>query len=308
MSISKTDVNLTLLTAFKNSNFIIVGEKALQAANATKLQSESLLESDQTISGIKSISNINVAPSIAQLDTVLPATSVNDSDDSDINLITGTRSQPGRLNTVIGSGSPQAVGQSLATVTDRNAFQYRNELKSIAVDDAKPIVLDIDIVLNEGGVAQTGFSNSISDFNLSINNLIGNNTNSLLGNCILNIQNGIFPVLNSIVPNISNTLTQTVVGLLLGNRKVEAARLLEKNSNQSAAEIEKKLNEVPVSQSNVVDTQTKKLVGDKTVPAYELLSEQEKLWLSENTPTFGSYRFDIIGTKEEMISEIRNST
>ena len=33
MSIDKTDVNLTLLTAFKNSNFIIVGEKALQAAN-----------------------------------------------------------------------------------------------------------------------------------------------------------------------------------------------------------------------------------------------------------------------------------
>ena len=61
MSINKTDVNLTLLTAFKNSNFIIVGEKALQAANATKLQSESLLESDQTISGIKSISNIKEA-------------------------------------------------------------------------------------------------------------------------------------------------------------------------------------------------------------------------------------------------------
>jgi N-acetylmuramoyl-L-alanine amidase len=305
--IDKSDVNLRLLTAFKNSNFIIVGEKALQAANATKLQSESLLESDQTISGIKSISNINVAPSIAQLDTILPATSVNDSDDSDINLITGTRSQPGRLNKVIGSGSPQAVGQSLATVTDRNAFQYRNELKSIAVDDAKPIVLDIDIVLNEGGVARTGFSNSINDFNLSINNLIGNNTNSLLGNCILNIQNGIFPILNSIVPNISNTLTQTVVGLLLGNRKVEAVRLLEKNSNQSAAEIEKKLNEVPVSQSNVVDPQTKKLVGNKTVPAYELTS-QERLWLSENTPTSGSYRFDVIGTKEELIAELRNTS
>ena len=89
MSIDKKDVNLTLLTAFKNSNFIIVGEKALQAANASKLQTETLLESDQSISGIKSISNINVAPSIAQLDTVLPATTVNDSDDSDINLITG---------------------------------------------------------------------------------------------------------------------------------------------------------------------------------------------------------------------------
>ena len=121
MSIDKKDVNLTLLTAFKNSNFIIVGEKALQAANASKLQTETLLESDQSISGIKSISNINVAPSIAQLDTVLAATSVNDSDDSDINLITGTRSKAGRLNTVIGSGTPQAVGQSLATVTNTNA-------------------------------------------------------------------------------------------------------------------------------------------------------------------------------------------
>lgn len=304
--INKSDVNLALLTAFKNSNFIIVGEKALQAANATKLQSESLLESDQTISGIKSISNINVAPSIAQLDTVIPATNVNDSDDSDINLITGTRSQAGRLNTVIGSGSPQAVGQSLATVTDQSAFTYRNELKSIAVEEAKPIVLDIDIVLNDGVDAQSGFSTSINDFNISFNNLMGNNTNSLLGNCILNIQNGIFPILNGIVPNISSALTQTVIGLLLGNRKSEAARLLEKNSNQSAAEIEKKLDEVPISQNNVVDPQTKKLVGNKTIPAYELLSEQEKLWLSENTPTYGSYRFDVIGTKEELVSEIRN--
>ena len=146
MSVDIRNINLTLLTAFKNSNFIIVGEKALQAANATKLQSESLLESDQTISGIKSISNINVAPSIAQLDTVLPATDVNDSDDSDINLITGTRSQSGRLNTVIGSGSPQAVGQSLATVTNQNAFKYRNELKSIAVEDAKESVMDLSLI------------------------------------------------------------------------------------------------------------------------------------------------------------------
>ena len=214
MSIDKTDVNLTLLTAFKNSNFIIVGEKALQAANVSKLQSESLLESDQTISGIKSISNINVAPSIAQLDTVLPATSVNDSDDSDINLITGTRSVAGRLNTVIGSGSPQAVGQSLATVTNTSASTYRNELKTIAVEDAKPIVLDIDLVLNDGVDAQSGFSTSINNFNLSFNNLIGNNTNSLLGNCILNIQSGIFPILNAIVPNISSAFTNTIIGLL----------------------------------------------------------------------------------------------
>tara|TARA_Y100001972_G_scaffold108362_1_gene138322 strand:- start:527 stop:1981 length:1455 start_codon:yes stop_codon:yes gene_type:complete len=308
MSINKTDVNLRLLTAFKNSNFIIVGEKALQAANATKLQSESLLESDQTISGIKSISNINVAPSIAQLDTVLPATDVNDSDDSDINLITGTRSQPGRLNTVIGSGSPQAVGKSLATVTNTSARTYRNELKSIAVEEAKPIVLDIDIILNEGINAQSGFSASINDFNISFNNIIGNNTNSLLGNCILNIQNGIFPILNTIVPNISNSLTQTIINLLLANRKVDAIRILERNSTLSPTEIEKKLDEVPVSQNSVVDSQVKDLVGNKSVPNYELLSSQERLWLGENTPTFGSYTFDIIGTKEELIAEIRNSS
>ena len=307
MSINKTDVNLTLLTAFKNSNFIIVGEKALQAANATKLQSESLLESDQTISGIKSISNINVAPSIAQLDTILPATSVNDSDDSDINLITGTRSVAGRLNTVIGSGSPQAVGQSLATVTNTSASTYRNELKTIAVEDAKPIVLDIDIVLNDGIDAQSGFSTSINNFNLSFNNIVGNNTNSLLGNCILNLQNGIFPILSAIVPNISSTLTNTITGLLLSNRKTDAVRILEKNSTLSAEEIEKKLNEVPVSQNSVVDPQIKNLVGEKTIPAYELTS-QERLWLSENTPTFGSYRFDVVGTKEELISELRNSS
>ena len=307
MSIDKTDVNLTLLTAFKNSNFIIVGEKALQAANASKLQTETLLESDQTISGIKSISNINVAPSIAQLDTVLPATSVNDSDDSDINLITGTRSAAGRLNTVIGSGSPQAVGQSLATVTNTSASTYRNELKTIAVDDAKPIVLDIDLVLNDGVDAQSGFSTSINNFNLSFNNLIGSNTNSLLGNCILNIQNGIFPILGSIVPNISNALTNTIIGLLVSNRKVDAVRVLEQNSTLSAEEIEKKLNEVPISQSSVENEEVKKLVGEKTVPAYELTS-QERLWLSENTPTFGSYRFDVVGTREELISEIRNSS
>ena len=169
MSIDKTDVNLTLLTAFKNSNFIIVGEKALQAANVSKLQSESLLESDQTISGIKSISNINVAPSIAQLDTVLPATSVNDSDDSDINLITGTRSVAGRLNTVIGSGSPQAVGQSLATVTNTSASTYRNELNTIAVEDAKPSVNDIYNIINNGTDQHVGFSSSISSFNNSFN-------------------------------------------------------------------------------------------------------------------------------------------
>ena len=307
MSIDKKDVNLTLLTAFKNSNFIIVGEKALQAANASKLQTETLLESDQSISGIKSISNINVAPSIAQLDTVLPATTVNDSDDSDINLITGTRSKAGRLNTVIGSGTPQAVGQSLATVTNTNASTYRNELKTIAVEDAKPIVLDIDIVLNDGVDAQSGFSTSINNFNLSFDNLIGSSTNSLLGNCILNIQNGIFPILNAIVPNISSTFTNTIIGLLLSNRKIDAVRELEKKSALSAEEIEKKLDEVPISQNTVEDKQVKELVGKKTVPAYELTS-QESLWLSENTPTFGSYRFDVIGTKEELISELRNTS
>ena len=307
MSVDIREINLTLLTAFKNSNFLIVGEKALQAANASKLQAESLLESDQTISGIKSISNINVAPSIAQLDTVLPATSVNDSDDSDINLITGTRSVAGRLNTVIGSGSPQAVGQSLATVTNTSASTYRNELKTIAVEDAKPIVLDIDLVLNDGVDAQSGFSTSINNFNLSFNNLIGNNTNSLLGNCILNIQSGIFPILNAIVPNISSAFTNTIIGLLLSNRKIDAVRELEKKSVLSAEEIEKKLDQVPVSQNSVEDTKVKELVGEKTVPAYELTS-QERLWLSENTPTFGSYRFDVVGTKEELVAEMRNTS
>ena len=307
MSVDIREINLTLLTAFKNSNFLIVGEKALQAANASKLQAESLLESDQTISGIKSISNINVAPSIAKLDTVLPATSVNDSDDSDINLITGTRSVAGRLNTVIGSGSPQAVGQSLATVTNTSASTYRNELKTIAVEDAKPIVLDIDLVLNDGVDAQSGFSTSINNFNLSFNNLIGNNTNSLLGNCILNIQSGIFPILNAIVPNISSAFTNTIIGLLLSNRKIDAVRELEKKSVLSAEEIEKKLDQVPVSQNSVEDTKVKELVGEKTVPAYELTS-QERLWLSENTPTFGSYRFDVVGTKEELVAEMRNTS
>ena len=102
-------------------------------------------------------------------------------------------------------------------------------------------------------------------------------------------------------------MTNTITGLLLSNRKTDAVRILEKNSTLSAEEIEKKLNEVPVSQNSVVDPQIKNLVGEKTIPAYELTS-QERLWLSENTPTFGSYRFDVVGTKEELISELRNSS
>ena len=95
------------------------------------------------------------------------------------------------------------------------------------------------------------------------------------------------------------SFTNTIIGLLLSNRKIDAVRELEKKSALSAEEIEKKLDEVPISQNTVEDKQVKELVGKKTVPAYELTS-QESLWLSENTPTFGSYRFDVIGTKEEL--------
>ena len=309
MSVDIRNINLTLLTAFKNSNFIIVGEKALQAANATKLQSESLLESDQTISGIKSISNINVAPSIAQLDTVLPATDVNDSDDSDINLITGTRSQSGRLNTVIGSGSPQAVGQSLATVTNQNAFKYRNELKSIAVDDAKESVMDIDNILTNGVDQHVGLSNSISLFNIAFSNGIGQRTDSLLGNCILNIQKGIFPIIDDVAPNISKADKDETVRLLLADRKREAARLLEKNSNQyDASQIEQKINEVPISQKEVLNEADNKAIGTKSTQDYELAAGEGN-WKGNQTPVnSNTYTFDIVGTKEELITEFREST
>ena len=319
MSINKIDVNLTLLTAFKNSNFIIVGEKALQAANATKLQSESLLESDQTISGIKSISNINVAPSIAQLDTILPATSVNDSDDSDINLITGTRSVAGRLNTVIGSGSPQAVGQSLATVTSTSASTYRNELKTIAVEDAKSSVNDIDNIITNGADQHVGFSSSINLFNTSFNNLIGNRTNSLLGNCILNIQKGIFPIIDQVSPNISQSDKDETVRLLLADRKREAARLLEKNSQSfNAAQIEEKINEVPISQKEILNEDDNRAVGEKTTQDYELAAGEGN-WKGNETPInetpvrssavqSGTYTFDVVGTKEELVAEFREST
>lgn len=308
MSVDIKDINLTLLTAFKNSNFIIVGEKALQAANTTKLQTESLLESDQTISGIKSISNINVAPSIAQLDTVLTATSVNDSDDSDINLITGTRSQAGRLNTVIGSGSPQAVGKSLATVTDQNAFTYRNELKAIAVEDAKSSVNDIDNILSNGVDQQVGLSNSISSYNNNFTRLLGQSTDSLLGNCILNIQNGIFPIIDDVSPNISRSDKNEAVKLLLANRKSEAIRLLEKNSKLSATEIENRINEVPISQKEILDAATDQAIGTKSTQDYEL-SKQEKSWQGEQTAVnSGTYTFDIVGSKEELIAEFRETT
>ena len=307
MSVDIRDINLTLLTAFKNSNFIIVGEKALQAANTTKLQSESLLESDQTISGIKSISNINVAPSIAQLDTILPATSVNDSDDSDINLITGTRSVAGRLNTVIGSGSPQAVGQSLATVTSTSASTYRNELKTIAVEDAKASVNDIDNIIDQGVDNHVGLSTSISSFNNSFNNIIGAPTNSLLGNTILNIQKGIFPIIDEVAPNISQSDKDETVRLLLADRKREAARLLEKNSKLSATQIEQKVDKVDVSQKNILDEATEQAVGKKTTQDYEIAAGEAK-WEGNNTPTNGSaYTFDIVGSKEELITEFRES-
>ena len=287
MSVDIREINLTLLTAFKNSNFLIVGEKALQAANTTKLQSESLLESDQTISGIKSISNINVAPSIAQLDTILPATSVNDSDDSDINLITGTRSKPGRLNTVIGSGSPQAVGQSLATVTNTNASTYRNELKTIAVEDAKSSVNDIDNIIDKGVDNHVGLSNSISIFNTSFNNIIGTPTNSLLANCILNIQKGIFPIIDKVAPTISKPDKDEAVRLLLADRKREAAQLLEKNSTTlDATAIQESIEQVDISQKNILDAATEKAIGKKTVQDYDL-TRQEKSWQGSSTPVRG---------------------
>ena len=287
MSVDIREINLTLLTAFKNSNFLIVGEKALQAANTTKLQSESLLESDQTISGIKSISNINVAPSIAQLDTILPATSVNDSDDSDINLITGTRSKAGRLNTVIGSGSPQAVGQSLATVTNVNASTYRNELKTIAVEDAKSSVNDIDNIIDKGVDNHVGLSNSISIFNTSFNNIIGTPTNSLLANCILNIQKGIFPIIDKVAPTISKPDKDEAVRLLLADRKREAAQLLEKNSTTlDATAIQESIEQVDISQKNILDAATEKAIGKKTVQDYDL-TRQEKSWQGSSTPVRG---------------------
>lgn len=309
MSVDIKDINLTLLTAFKNSNFIIVGEKALQAANVTKLQSESLLESDQTISGIKSISNINVAPSIAQLDTILPSTSVNDSDDSDINLITGSRSQAGRLNTVIGSGSPQAVGQSLATVTDQNAFTYRNELKSIAVDDAKESVMDIDNILTNGVDQQVGLSNSIKSYNNNFNKILGITTAALLGNCILNIQRGIFPIIDEVAPTISKEDKDETIELLLADRKREAARLLEKNSKSfNATQIEEKISEVPISQKEILDASTEKAIGEKSTQDYEIASGEAN-WEGEKTPVNSNkYTFDIVGTKEELITEFREST
>ena len=106
MSIDIAELNATLLTAFKNSNFIIVGEKALQAANATKLETETKLDSDKAeIGGLKSLTNTVVGPSVMTFTTILAPTKVNDSDDSDINLITGTRTVNARLNTVIGSGT-----------------------------------------------------------------------------------------------------------------------------------------------------------------------------------------------------------
>ena len=363
MSVDIREINLTLLTAFKNSNFLIVGEKALQAANTTKLQSESLLESDQTISGIKSISNINVAPSIAQLDTILPATSVNDSDDSDINLITGTRSKPGRLNTVIGSGSPQAVGQSLATVTNTNASTYRNELKTIAVEDAKSSVNDIDNIIDKGVDNHVGLSNSISIFNTSFNNIIGTPTNSLLANCILNIQKGIFPIIDKVAPTISKPDKDEAVRLLLADRKREAAQLLEKNSKTfDATAIQESIEKVDISQKNILDAATEKAIGKKTVQDYDL-TRQEKSWQGSSTPVRGeapaeesapdisstppqigaptvpvpapppvvtttepsggagvvtetvkkpvrtnAYTFDIVGSKEELVTEFREST
>jgi N-acetylmuramoyl-L-alanine amidase len=309
MSVDLKNINLTLLTAFKNSNFIIVGEKALQAANATKLQSESLLESDQTISGIKSISNINVAPSIAQLDTVIPATNVNDSDDSDINLITGSRSSSGRLNTVIGSASPQAVGKSLATVTGKSAFTYRNELKSIAVDDAKSSVNDIDNILTKGVDQHVGLSNSISLFNIAFNSGIGQRTDSLLGNCILNIQKGIFPIIDEVSPNISKADKDETVRLLLADRKREAAQLLEKNSKAfDATQIEEKINEVPISQKEVLNDVDKEAIGTKSTQDYEIASGEGN-WKGNQTPVnSNTYTFDIVGTKEELITEFREST
>lgn len=308
MTVDIKDINLTLLTAFKNSNFVVVNEKSLQTANATKLQTESLLESDQTISGIKSISNINVAPSIAQLETVIPVTIVNDSDDSAISLITGTSAKPGSLNTVIVSGAPQAVGKSLASVTNKTAYEYRNTLDAIAVPDAKAAIVDIDNILTNGVDKQFGLSQIISEYNNNFNNILGSATNTLIGNCILKIQNGVLPIIDDIAPLLSLKDKDDVIKLLLSNRKREAVQVLEKLSGVSADTIEEKIKDVPISLKEVVNEEDAEVIGTKTTPDYELV-EQEKKWEGADTPVNGNvYTFDIVGSKEELIAEFREST
>ena len=309
MSIDIAELNATLLTAFKNSNFIIVGEKALQAANATKLETETKLDSDKAeIGGLKSLTNTVVGPSVMTFTTILAPTKVNDSDDSDINLITGTRTVNARLNTVIGSGTPTAVGDALKTVTNTNASAFRANLETIAVDSAKDEVTNIDAIINDGVDNSVGFSQSINSYNNNFNNLIGFGAVTLLGNLILSNQSGIIPVIDKVAPTITPSKKQNIIDLLLAGRKREAIEDLEKVSNNfTATQIESELEQVDISQSSVINRAASPEVGKKTTPDY-IIGQDEKNWKNEDTNTAtGAYSFTYVGSKEELVAEMREA-
>ena len=311
MSIDIAELNATLLTAFKNSNFVIVDEKALQAANASKLESETKLDSDKAeLGGLKSLTNTVVGPSVMTFTTILAPTVVNDSDDSDINLITGSRTVNARLNTVFGSGAPAAVGDALKTVTNTAASNFRANLETITVDSAKPELDNIDDIINNGVDNSVGFSQSINSYNNTFNNLIGFGAATLLGNLILNNQAGLLPRIKQIAPKISPAKEAQTIELLLAGRDREATELLEKEPSNAGFDIEairKIIDESKVGQNTITNRSASPEVGKKTTPDY-VIGQDEQYWEDENTNTStGAYKFTYVGSKEELVAEMREA-
>ena len=304
MAVDINTLNIQLLTAFKNSNFIIVDDKAKRALAAANLQDQSAIDSAQTLGGVTGISNTSVGPSIVQLGDIVEVTTVNDSDDSDINLITGTRTSNGRLVTAIGSGAPTAVGKAVKEVTNKEPSEVKNKLKEISTPEGVSEIDNIDNLCDKGVDETVGLTNSVNTFNKTFAALIGIVGTSLIAKNLLQNQRGIFDTIQKVAPNIEPVQQEEVLKDLITGRKRKAIERLEEIGGTPAEEIEKELEQRDISQDTITDTTVAPEVGEKTTQDKVIGSEAVE-WEGKDTPdTF----FTFIGSKEELVAEFREST
>lgn len=304
MAVDINTLNIQLLTAFKNSNFIIVDDKAKRAQAAANLQDQSAIDSAQTLGGVTGISNTSVGPSIVQLGDIVDVTTVNDSDDSDINLITGTRTSNGRLVTAIGSGAPTAVGKAVKEVTNKEPSEVKNKLKEISTPEGISEIDNIDNLVDKGVDETVGLTNSVNTFNKTFAALIGIVGTSLIAKNILQNQRGIFDTIQKVAPKIEPVQQEEVLKDLITGRKRQAIERLEEIGGTPAEEIEKELEQRDVSQDTITDTTISPEVGQKTTQDKVIGSEASEWKGADTDPSF----FTFIGSKEELVAEMREST
>ena len=304
MAVDINTLNIQLLTAFKNSNFIIVDDKAKRALAAANLQDQSAIDSAQTLGGVTGLSNTSVGPSIVQLGDIVEVTTVNDSDDSDINLITGTRTSNGRLVTAIGSGAPTAVGKAVKEVTNKEPSEVKNKLKEISTPEGVSEIDNIDNLCNKGVDETVGLTNSVNTFNKTFAALIGIVGTSLIAKNLLQNQRGIFDTIQKVAPNIEPVQQEEVLKDLITGRKRQAIERLEEIGGTPAEEIEKELEQRDISQDTITDTTIAPEVGEKTTQDKVIGSEAGECKGKDTPDTFFTY----IGSKEELVAEFREST